>query len=70
MKEPLRGTWYNTRDELLRAIERSVRNINNDGRANGVQLANVAGKRKQLRSGHFLVLSLCERVIKGLRESC
>ena len=32
VKKPLRGTRYNTRDELIRAIERSIRNINKDGR--------------------------------------
>ena len=37
VKEPLRGTRYNTRDELIRAIERSMRNINNDGCADGVR---------------------------------
>ena len=37
VKEPLRGTQYNTRDELIRTIERSIRNINKDGRADGVR---------------------------------
>ena len=36
VKEPLRGTWYSTRDELIRAVGRSIRNINKDGRADGV----------------------------------
>ena len=37
VKEPLRGTRYNTRDELIRAIGRAIRNINKNGRADGVQ---------------------------------
>ena len=37
VKEPLRGTRYNTRDELIRAIGRSIRNINKDGCADGVR---------------------------------
>ena len=37
VKEPLRGTRYNTRDELIRAIGRSIRNIYKDGRADGVR---------------------------------
>ena len=42
VKELLRGTWHNTRDELIRAIGRSVRYINKDGRANGVgRLPNI-----------------------------
>ena len=42
VKEPLRGTRYNTRDELIHAIGRSIRNINKDGRADGVRrLTNI-----------------------------
>ena len=37
VQEHLRGTRYNTRDELIRAIERSIRNINKNGRADGVR---------------------------------
>ena len=37
VKEPLRGTRYNTRDELTRAIVWSIWNINKDGRADGVR---------------------------------
>ena len=35
VKEPLRGTRYNTRDELIRAIGWSIRKINKDRRADG-----------------------------------
>ncbi|KAJ4428030.1 hypothetical protein ANN_24044 [Periplaneta americana] len=45
VKEPLRGTRYNTRDELIRALGRSIRNINKDGRADGVRrLPNICQK--------------------------
>ena len=37
VKEPLRGTQYNTRDELIRAMGRSIWNINKYGRADGVR---------------------------------
>ena len=37
VKEPQRGTRHNTRDELIRAIGRSVWNINKDGRADGAR---------------------------------
>ena len=37
VKEPLRGTQWNIRHELIRAIGRSIQNINKDGRANGVR---------------------------------
>ena len=37
VKEPLRGTWYNTRDELICAIGRSTPNINEDERSNSVR---------------------------------
>ena len=33
----LQGARYNTRYELIRAIERSIQNINKDGRADGVR---------------------------------
>ena len=42
VKEPLRGTQYKTRDELIRAVERSIRNIDGDGRVYSVRrLPNV-----------------------------
>ena len=42
VKEPLLGTRYKTRDELIRAIWWSVRNINKDGRPDGARhLANI-----------------------------
>ena len=37
VKEPLRGTRYKTGDELVSAMGRSIRNINKDGRADGVR---------------------------------
>ncbi|PNF15400.1 hypothetical protein B7P43_G00941, partial [Cryptotermes secundus] len=37
MKEPLRGTRYNTREEIIRAVERSLLDINRSGRADGVR---------------------------------
>ena len=37
VKEPVRGTRSNTRDELIRALGRSVWSINKDGRADGVR---------------------------------
>ena len=36
VKGPLWATRYNTRDELIRAIGRAIRNMNKDGRADGV----------------------------------
>jgi hypothetical protein len=33
MKEPLRGTRYNTREEIIRVVERSLLDINRSGRA-------------------------------------
>ena len=45
VKEWLRGTRYNTRNELIRAIGRSTRNINKDGRTDGVRrLLNICQK--------------------------
>ena len=36
VKEPLQGTWCNTRNEFINAIERSVQKINKDGCADGI----------------------------------
>ncbi|PNF31690.1 hypothetical protein B7P43_G14035, partial [Cryptotermes secundus] len=37
MKEPLRGTRYNTREELIHAVGRSLQDINRSGPADGVR---------------------------------
>ena len=52
VKEPLRGTRYNTRDELFSAKGRSIQNINKDGRADGIRrLANIW--QKVIRGGRL-----------------
>ena len=65
-KEPLRRTRYNTRDELIRALGRSIRNINKDARADGVQLAKwIAGQCKQTNDNTAYLLHtvyLCRTV--------
>ena len=57
VKEPLGGIQYNTRDKLIRAIGRSIRNISKDGRADGVRrlpkiLQRVIKKRTTLLKVH------------------
>jgi transposase len=37
MKEPLRGIHYNTREAIIRAVGRSLLDINRSGRADGVR---------------------------------
>jgi hypothetical protein len=37
IKEPLRGTRYSTREEIIRALERSLLDMNRGGRADGVR---------------------------------
>ncbi|PSN42070.1 hypothetical protein C0J52_16390 [Blattella germanica] len=37
VKEPLRGNRYNTREAIIHAVGRSIRNINRNGRADGVR---------------------------------
>jgi hypothetical protein len=41
MNEPLRGTRYNTREEIIRAVGRSLLDINTSGRADGVRLPQI-----------------------------
>ena len=45
VRELLRGTQYNTRHELICAMERSVQNINKDGRADGARHLPVKGDK-------------------------
>ena len=53
VKEPLRGTRYNTRDERIRAIGRSIRKINKDERADGIRrLPNIWQKVINKRGGY------------------
>ncbi|KAJ4437171.1 hypothetical protein ANN_17306, partial [Periplaneta americana] len=62
VKEPLRGTRYNTIDELIRAIGRSIRNINKDGRADGVRrLPNIWQKYTDDRK------TVCIKVILNVK---
>jgi hypothetical protein len=37
MKDPLRGTRYNIREEIIRAVGRSLLDINRNGHADGVR---------------------------------
>jgi hypothetical protein len=37
MKKPLLGTCYNTTEEIIRAVGRSLLTINKSGHADGVQ---------------------------------
>ncbi|KAJ4435957.1 hypothetical protein ANN_18580 [Periplaneta americana] len=63
VKEPLRGTRYNTRDELIRALGRSIRNINKDGRADGVRrLPNIWQKYIDYVLKYITVKYLYERL--------
>jgi hypothetical protein len=41
MKEPLQATYYNTREEIIRAIGRSLLDINRSGRADGIRLPQI-----------------------------
>ena len=60
VKEPLRGTWYNTIYERIRAIGRSIRNINKDGHADGVRrlpniCQNVINKGSDYTVGTYML---------------
>ena len=69
VKEPLRGTRYNTRDELTRAIGRSIRNINKDGRANGVRrLPNIWQTVINKAATVLKVHKCCTPVSKAMSE--
>ena len=72
VKEPLRGTRYNTRDEFIHAIGRSVRNISNDGHADGVRRLPKISQKVINKGGStiFKVRKCCTPVNKsGLGSS-
>ena len=65
VKEPLRGTRYNTRDELICAIWRSTRIINKGGRADGIRrLPNIWQKVINKRATILKVHKCCTSVNK------
>ena len=65
----LRGTRYNTRDELIRAIGRSIQNINKDGRADGVRrLPNIWLKVISKMVTILKVHKCCTPVNKAMSE--
>ena len=69
MKEPLRETRYNTRDELNNVIGWSIRNINKDGRADGVQrLPNIRQKVINKAATILIVRKCCTPVNKAVSE--
>ena len=69
VKEPLQRTRCNTRDELIRAIERLIRNIKKEGRADGVRrLPNVWQKVINKGSAILKVHECCTSVNKATSE--
>ena len=71
VKEPLRGTRYNTRDELILVIRRWIRNIDKEGRADGVwRLPN--SWQKVINKGGATILKVtkyCTPVNKAMSET-
>ena len=54
VKEPLRETRYITRDELIRAIERSILNINSNGGADAVRCLSNIWQRVLNKGGDYI----------------
>ena len=68
-KEPLRGTRYNTRDEIIHAIGRSIQNINKDGQADGVwRVPNIWQKMINKGTAILKVHKCCTPVNKAMSE--
>ena len=69
MKEPLWGTQYNTRGELICAIERSIWNINKDGCTHGLRrLPNIWQKVINKGATILKVHKCCIPVNKAISE--
>jgi hypothetical protein len=54
MKVPLRGTRYNTREEIIRAVGRSLQDINGNGRVDGVQRLPQIWQKVVHREGDYI----------------
>ena len=69
VKELLRGTLNNTRDELIRAVGQLIRNINKDGCTDGVRcLPNIWQKVTNRGATILNVHKCCIPVNKGMSE--
>ena len=56
MKKALQGTWYNTRDELIRATERSIQKINKDGCTDGCNRTDHAWSVLEVSLSYKLII--------------
>ena len=54
VKEPPWGTPYNTRDELIHALEQSIWNINKDGHADGVRHLPNIWQKVIIKGGDYI----------------
>ncbi|PNF17662.1 hypothetical protein B7P43_G07333 [Cryptotermes secundus] len=61
MKEPLRGTHYNAREELVRAVGLSLLDINRSGRSDGVRRLPQIWQ-KVVHMGGAIILKECKCV--------
>ena len=69
VKEPLRGTRYNTRDELIHAIGRCICDINKDGRADSVRrLPNIWQKARNKEATVLKIYKCCISVNTAMLE--
>ena len=69
VKKPLRGTRYNTRNELIRVIGQSIRNINKYGRTDGVRrLPNIWQKVINKGATILKVHKSCTPLNKAMSE--
>ena len=69
VKEPLWGTRYNIRDELIHIIGRSIQNINKDGHSDGVWcVPNIWQKMINKGEAVLKVHKCCTPVNKAISE--
>jgi hypothetical protein len=70
MKEPLRGTRYNTREEIIRGVGQSLLDINRSGRADGVRrLPQIWQKVVHMEGDYIEGMLVClPQVIKSFQN--
>jgi hypothetical protein len=54
MKKPLRGPRYNTREEIIRAVGRSLLDINRNGHADGVRRLPQIWQKVEHMGGEYI----------------
>jgi hypothetical protein len=68
IKEPLRGTRYNTREEVIHTVGRSLLDINRNGHADGVRRLPQIWQKVVHMGGEYIEGMCLPQVIKSFQN--